>query len=74
MSYKSRKVTTFFTAADESEPDITVEVTQLNRFDVEVTGLDDVPESELAGVIERATELYWAAERRAYLLSSPDAE
>jgi len=72
----TRTITTFYEAADGSEPDITVEVEQLDRFTVEVIGLDDlgVPESEQAGVRDRAVELYWAAERLAYLASNPDAD
>lgn len=40
-----------------------------------LTDLDaaGVPESEQAGVIARATELYWSAEHRDYL-RSPEAE
>lgn len=69
----TRKITTYYEAVDGTEQDITVEVTQTSRFDVEVTGLDVVPESEIRGVTERATELYWAAERAEYL-RSPEAE
>lgn len=69
----SRSVTTFYEAVDGTEQEITVEVTQLTLLDVEVTGLDVVPESEIRGVTERATELFWAAERAEYL-RSPAAE
>lgn len=56
------------------EPDITITVSPENRLDVVIeTDLSDVPESERAGVVERATELYWAEERSAYL-RSPEAE
>lgn len=65
----TRTVTTFYEAADGTEQDITIEVTQVSRFDVEVTGLDVVPESEIRGVTERATALFWAAERAEYLRS-----
>ncbi len=61
--YPTRKITTYYTAADGTEPDVTVEVSQLNVFDVEVSGLDDVPDDEHDGVVERATEQYWAAAR-----------
>lgn len=70
----TRKVTTYYEAADGTEPDITVTVCQLDRFTVKVEDTDDVPASERAGLVERATELYWAAERRAYLASNPDAD
>lgn len=65
----TRKVTTYYAAVDGTEQDITVEVSKLDRFHVEVTGLDVVPESEIRGVTERATELYWAAARAEYLRS-----
>lgn len=70
----SRKVTTYYEAADGTERDVTVDVTDVSRFDAEVEGLDDVPAGERPGVIFRATELFWAAERSAYLNGNPDAE
>lgn len=70
----TRKITTYYEAADGTEPDITVTVCQLDRFTVEVEDTDDVPPSERAGIVERATEAYWAAERTAYLAGNPDAE
>lgn len=70
----TRKITTFYTAADGSEPDVTVDVTLLNCFDVEVTDLDELPDAEIAGVTERATAAFWAAERSAYLLGGGDGE
>lgn len=53
---------------------ITVTVCQLDRFTVEVEDTDDVPAGERAGIVERATNAFRAAERSAYLASSPDAE
>lgn len=70
----TRTVTTYYTADDGTEPDIAVTVSPENRFDVVIeTDLSDVPEGERSGVVERATELYWAEERSAYL-RSPEAE
>lgn len=74
MSSPSRKITTYYEAADGTEPDITVSVCQLDRFTVEIEDTDDVPDGERAGIVERATEAYWGAERRAYIMSNPDAE
>ena len=73
-----RKITTYYyEAADDTEPDVTVEVEQQDRFtalvcdDLDALG---VPEAEQPGLRERAIEAYWAAERSAYLRSNPDAE
>ncbi len=66
--YPTRKITTYYTAADGTEPDVTLDVTQVSVFDVEVSDeLYDLPEDEQAGVMERVTEQLWAAERAAHL-------
>jgi hypothetical protein len=73
----TRKITTCYEAADGTEPTITLEVEQEDRFTaIVLDDLDDlgVPESEQAGLRARAVEAYWAAERRAYIMSNPDAE
>lgn len=73
----TRKVTTYYEAADGTEPDITVEVEQEDRFTARVCDdLGDlgVPEIEQAGLRDRAVEAFWAAERSAYLQGNPDAE
>jgi hypothetical protein len=72
-----RKITTYYEAANGTEPDITVDVEQEDRFTARVCDdLDDlgVPESEQAGVRDRAIDAFWAAERAAYLQGNPDAE
>lgn len=73
----TRKITTYYEAADGTEPDITVEVEQEDQFTARVCDdLDDlgVPECEQASLRDRAVEAFWAAERSAYLQGNPDAE
>lgn len=70
----TRRITTYYEAADGTEPDITVEVCQLDRFTVEVEDTDNVPPGEREGIVQRATDAFWAAERSAYLASNPDAD
>lgn len=72
----TRKITTYYEVADGTEP-ITLEVEQDDRFMVNIcTDLAEmgVPTDERFGVIERATEGFWRAERAAYLRSNPDAD
>lgn len=72
-----RKITTHYEAADGTEPDITVEVEQEDRFTATVCDdLDDmgVPIGEQAGVRDRAVEQFWQSERIVYLMANPDAE
>lgn len=73
-----RTVTTFYTAAyDESgrevERDIIISVSPDGLRNVTIdTDLSDLPPAEVAGVVERATDLYWAAEREAYEAAAHD--
>jgi hypothetical protein len=73
----SRSVTVYYEDAAGEHP-VTVEVEDGDaRGDARIwSDLDDlgVPESEQAGVKNWAIEKYWAAERAAYLLATPDAE
>lgn len=76
MSAITRTVTTYFTASYdandrdvESDIAITVSPDGLRHVIIE-TDLSDVPESEQDGVVERATDLYWAEEREAYEIAS----
>lgn len=64
----TRIVTTFYEAADGTEPDIQVTVSDgdNSRECVVETDLSDLPEAERQGVRERAEELYWAAESTAW--------
>lgn len=72
----TRTVATYYTADPsevdiDTEVDIDVTVSPDGLRDVRIeTDLSDVPDSEQAGVVERATELYWAAEHHDYLLSA----
>jgi hypothetical protein len=69
-----RKVTTHYECADGVEREITIEVEQEDRYTVNVcSGLDGVPEDEREGVIDRATEAFWAA-ARAEWLRTPEGE
>lgn len=73
----TRKITTYYESADGTEPEITLDVEQEDRFTARVCDdLDDlgVPQIEQPGLRERAIEAFWAAERRAYIMSNPDAE
>ncbi len=75
MTYPTRKITTYYTAADGTEPNVTLDVTQTSVFDVEVSDeLYDLPDSEQAGVMERVTEQFWAAERSKFLLEEAAGE
>ena len=72
----TRKITTYYDAADGTEPDVTVEVEQQDRFTALV--IDDmdalgVPADEQAAVRERAIEHFWATEHLAWL-RSPEGE
>ncbi len=70
----SRTVTTYYEADDGTEPGISVDVSPDGLRDVTIeSDLSDVPEGERRGVVERATELYWAAEHADYV-SSGQAE
>lgn len=68
----TRKITIYYEAADGTEPDVTVEVEQQDRFTAIV--LDDldalsVPPDEQPSLRERAVAAFWAAERAAWLQS-----
>lgn len=70
----TRTVQTYYEADDGTEPTIDVMISPDGPRDVRIeTDLSDVPDGERAGVIARATDLYWAAERAAYL-APPQAE
>jgi hypothetical protein len=72
----NRKITTHYEAADGTEPDITVEVEQQDRFTaIVIDDLDDlgVPADEQPGVRDRAIAAFWAAERSDWL-QSPEGE
>lgn len=67
-----RTVTTYYESADGTEPSITVEVEQQDRFTaIVLDDLDDlgVPADEQPGVRDRAVEAFWAAERSDWLQS-----
>lgn len=71
---RSRTIATWYADANDVEHDITVEVSALDIRTAEVeTDLPDMPAGEERCLRERASELYWAAEREAYL-RSPQAE
>ena len=66
----SRTITTYYAQTDESDAMVTVTVEADGLRHARVTSdLDElgVPESEQAGVRERAIEAYWSAEHAAWL-------
>ena len=70
-----RKIITHYTDADDIEHDITVEVSADGLRDVTLDGdLPDMPPSELDWLIERAGELFWAAERLEYEMRTEGTE
>lgn len=70
----SRTIATWYTDANDVEHDITLEMrTEELRNCVVETELPEMPESEERALLLRAADLYWAAEREAYL-RSPQAE
>lgn len=66
---KTRTVTVYYEDAAGEHP-LEVEVGRDGRHAVVETDLSDIPESERAGVICWACDLYWKAERSAYLRSA----
>ena len=71
----TRPIATHYTDADDVERDITVDVSADGLRDVTLDGdLPDMPPSELERLIDRASELYWAAERLDYEMRTEGTE